>query len=145
MGSGAPGQARLAVCAEVVQANGALEGLLFCCCSRGHARNTPRYPNPSSPTPGVNEHEVDAFAALARARPIDVRFIEFMPFDDNDWSDSKLVRRAYTPPLPPRYPNPSSLPTMHRSHPPLPPRCPKPPSRYPKAPSPTPTVPEPTW
>ena len=56
----------------------------------------------------MNEHEVDAFAALARARPIDVRFIEFMPFDDNDWSDSKLVRRAYTPPLPPRYPNPPS-------------------------------------
>jgi len=43
---------------------------------------------------GVNEHEVDAFAALARARPIDVRFIEFMPFDDNDWSDSKLVPSA---------------------------------------------------
>jgi len=42
----------------------------------------------------VNEHEVDAFAALARARPIDVRFIEFMPFDDNDWSDSKLVPSA---------------------------------------------------
>ena len=70
---------------------------------------------------GVNEHEVDAFAALARARPIDVRFIEFMPFDDNDWSDSKLVRRAYTPPLPPRYPrrpSPTSTTPEPRSRPP---------------------------
>jgi len=40
---------------------------------------------------GVNDHEVCDFSALTLARPIDVRFIEFMPFDDNSWSQSKLV------------------------------------------------------
>jgi cyclic pyranopterin phosphate synthase len=41
---------------------------------------------------GVNDDEVPAFVELTRRRPINVRFIEFMPFDDNSWGQgSKLV------------------------------------------------------
>lgn len=45
---------------------------------------------------GVNDDEVPAWVALTRAAPLNVRFIEYMPFDGNVWSDSKLVpyRRA---------------------------------------------------
>lgn len=41
---------------------------------------------------GVNDDEVADFAALTRHQPINVRFIEYMPFDGNVWSDSKMVR-----------------------------------------------------
>ncbi|KAG2429190.1 hypothetical protein HYH02_014123 [Chlamydomonas schloesseri] len=40
---------------------------------------------------GVNDDEVADFAALTRDQPINVRFIEYMPFDGNVWSDSKMV------------------------------------------------------
>ncbi|GLI58614.1 hypothetical protein VaNZ11_000348 [Volvox africanus] len=40
---------------------------------------------------GVNDDEVADFAALTRNQPINVRFIEYMPFDGNVWSDSKMV------------------------------------------------------
>lgn len=40
---------------------------------------------------GVNDDEVADFAALTRHQPINVRFIEYMPFDGNVWSDSKMV------------------------------------------------------
>lgn len=40
---------------------------------------------------GVNDDEVADFVQLTRDRPINVRFIEYMPFDGNVWSDSKMV------------------------------------------------------
>ena len=40
---------------------------------------------------GVNDDEVPAWVALTRAAPLNVRFIEYMPFDGNVWSDSKMV------------------------------------------------------
>jgi cyclic pyranopterin phosphate synthase len=40
---------------------------------------------------GVNDDEVPAFVELTRAAPINVRFIEYMPFDGNVWSDTKMV------------------------------------------------------
>lgn len=40
---------------------------------------------------GVNEDELLDFAALAVAKSIDVRFIEYMPFDGNEWSMGKIV------------------------------------------------------
>jgi molybdenum cofactor biosynthesis enzyme MoaA len=40
---------------------------------------------------GVNDMEVAQFADLAREVKIDVRFIELMPFDDNNWDAKKLV------------------------------------------------------
>lgn len=45
---------------------------------------------------GVNDDEVPAWVALTRAAPLNVRFIEYMPFDGNVWSGAKLVpyRRA---------------------------------------------------
>ena len=41
---------------------------------------------------GVNDGEIEAFASLARARPIIVRFIEFMPIGREDgWSIESVV------------------------------------------------------
>ncbi len=41
---------------------------------------------------GYNDDEVEAFAELARARPVTVRFIEFMPLDNgNVWNESLVV------------------------------------------------------
>jgi len=40
---------------------------------------------------GVNEDELVDFARLTLDRPIEVRFIEFMPFDGNRWNESQLV------------------------------------------------------
>ncbi|GIL98529.1 hypothetical protein Vretimale_3896, partial [Volvox reticuliferus] len=40
---------------------------------------------------GANDDEVADFAALTISQPINVRFIEYMPFDGNVWSDSKMV------------------------------------------------------
>lgn len=40
---------------------------------------------------GVNDHEIADFVALTREAPIDVRFIELMPFDGNSWSKEKFV------------------------------------------------------
>ena len=31
------------------------------------------------------------FADLTKTRSLDVRFIEFMPFDQNDWSNKKFI------------------------------------------------------
>lgn len=42
----------------------------------------------------VNDAEVPAFVELTRHLPIAVRFIEYMPFSDNRWTDSKLVPSA---------------------------------------------------
>lgn len=40
---------------------------------------------------GVNDDEVPGFVRLTRDWPVEVRFIEYMPFGANRWSDSKLV------------------------------------------------------
>jgi molybdenum cofactor biosynthesis enzyme MoaA len=41
---------------------------------------------------GVNDDELLDFVELARELPVNVRFIEYMPFDDNAWSRAKMVR-----------------------------------------------------
>ena len=43
---------------------------------------------------GVNDDELADFVELTRKLPINVRFIEYMPFDGNVWSDSKMVSYA---------------------------------------------------
>ena len=40
---------------------------------------------------GVNEEEVGDFAEMTRLRAVNVRFIEFMPFDGNVWKAEKMV------------------------------------------------------
>jgi GTP 3',8-cyclase len=43
---------------------------------------------------GFNDDELLDFAAWTKDRPVEVRFIEFMPFDGNGWSDAQLVPAA---------------------------------------------------
>lgn len=43
---------------------------------------------------GVNDDEVCDFVELTRERPVNVRFIEFMPFDGNVWDAKKMVSYA---------------------------------------------------
>ncbi|MBS0663770.1 MAG: GTP 3',8-cyclase MoaA [Verrucomicrobia bacterium] len=43
---------------------------------------------------GLNDDELPDFARLARTSPLEVRFIEFMPFDRNEWSTDRLVPYA---------------------------------------------------
>ena len=38
-----------------------------------------------------NDDELLDFVELTRERPLDVRFIEFMPFDQNEWSWKKFI------------------------------------------------------
>lgn len=40
---------------------------------------------------GVNDDEVGDFVEMTRDQPINVRFIEYMPFDGNVWAHSKMV------------------------------------------------------
>ncbi|PWY91514.1 molybdopterin cofactor [Aspergillus sclerotioniger CBS 115572] len=40
---------------------------------------------------GLNEREIVPFIELGRDSPIEVRFIEYMPFDGNKWSQGKMV------------------------------------------------------
>ncbi len=40
---------------------------------------------------GFNDNEIIDFIKLSRDLPIQVRFIEFMPFDGNQWNKKKLV------------------------------------------------------
>ena len=40
---------------------------------------------------GQNEDEIGDFVELTRHRALNVRFIEYMPFDGNVWSNEKLV------------------------------------------------------
>ena len=40
---------------------------------------------------GVNDDEIADFVELTRHKAINVRFIEYMPFDGNVWSNSKMV------------------------------------------------------
>ena len=43
---------------------------------------------------GVNDDELADFVAWTREAPIEVRFIEYMPFDGNGWEDTELVPLA---------------------------------------------------
>ena len=40
---------------------------------------------------GINDDEIIDFVELTRDRPIEIRFIEFMPFDGNRWNEDQLV------------------------------------------------------
>jgi len=40
---------------------------------------------------GVNDDELTDFVAWTEDKPVEVRFIEFMPFDGNRWDDDTLV------------------------------------------------------
>ncbi len=40
---------------------------------------------------GFNDHEILDFIALTKNQPLNVRFIEFMPFDGNRWNKTQLV------------------------------------------------------
>lgn len=40
---------------------------------------------------GMNEREIIPFVELGREKPIEVRFIEYMPFDGNKWNQGKMV------------------------------------------------------
>jgi molybdenum cofactor biosynthesis protein A len=40
---------------------------------------------------GINDDEVLDFVAFARTRPVEVRFIEYMPFEGNRWTTDRLV------------------------------------------------------
>lgn len=42
---------------------------------------------------GVNENEVNDFIEWTRNTPVHVRFIEFMPFAGNRWTDNKVVTK----------------------------------------------------
>ncbi|XP_037081401.1 molybdenum cofactor biosynthesis protein 1-like [Pollicipes pollicipes] len=43
---------------------------------------------------GVNDEELEDFVALTETFRLDVRFIEYMPFDGNRWNDRKMVPYA---------------------------------------------------
>ncbi|CAG8588669.1 3323_t:CDS:2 [Ambispora leptoticha] len=40
---------------------------------------------------GVNDEEFLDFVELTRDKPLDIRFIEYMPFDGNKWNQNKMV------------------------------------------------------
>ena len=40
---------------------------------------------------GLNDDEICDFVQLTESSPLDVRFIEYMPFDGNKWSTKKVV------------------------------------------------------
>lgn len=40
---------------------------------------------------GQNDDEIIDFIDFTRDRPIDVRFIEYMPFQGNEWKENKMV------------------------------------------------------
>ncbi|MBU6157842.1 MAG: GTP 3',8-cyclase MoaA [Bacteroidetes bacterium] len=39
---------------------------------------------------GINEHEINRFIGLTKFMPVDIRFIEFMPFEGNYWVAAKV-------------------------------------------------------
>lgn len=43
---------------------------------------------------GVNDDEVIDFVAMTRDYPLHVRFIEYMPFEGNRWTDRRLITHA---------------------------------------------------
>ncbi len=40
---------------------------------------------------GINEREINPFIEMGREKDIEVRFIEYMPFDGNKWSENKML------------------------------------------------------
>lgn len=40
---------------------------------------------------GVNDREIDPFAELASKEDVEIRFIEYMPFDGNKWAKGKMI------------------------------------------------------
>ncbi len=40
---------------------------------------------------GFNDDELADFAAMTERRPLEVRFIEYMPFDGNGWNDGRFM------------------------------------------------------
>lgn len=40
---------------------------------------------------GFNDDEITDFVSLTKDRPIDVRFIEYMPFQGNKWNQNKMM------------------------------------------------------
>ena len=40
---------------------------------------------------GFNEDEFFNFVEFVKDRKMEVRFIEYMPFDSNQWADSKFI------------------------------------------------------
>jgi len=43
---------------------------------------------------GVNQHEILRFVEMTREKDVEVRFIEYMPFDGNKWSKGKMLSYA---------------------------------------------------
>ena len=43
---------------------------------------------------GINDEEVVDFVALTKYKDVEVRFIEYMPFDGNKWSEKRFVSYA---------------------------------------------------
>src|SRR3546814_19756670 len=43
---------------------------------------------------GINDQEIPRFVELAAETGVAVRFIELMPFDDNNWNSNKFVTYA---------------------------------------------------
>ena len=44
---------------------------------------------------GVNDHEINDFIKLTQNHNFKIRFIEFMPFDGNEWDTSKLISQDF--------------------------------------------------
>lgn len=70
---------------------------------------------------GINEEEIDAFIALTKEEPIDVRFIELMPLGKGDVSrrvtgDEIIKARPWLVPTPPRYAAQPSMDYMVEGH-----------------------------
>ena len=40
---------------------------------------------------GFNDDELGDFVAMTRDRPLEIRFIEYMPFDGNGWNDGRFM------------------------------------------------------
>lgn len=40
---------------------------------------------------GFNEDELVDFVNFTKDKPVDVRFIEYMPFSGNEWKENKMV------------------------------------------------------
>ena len=40
---------------------------------------------------GFNDNELSEFAMFSKERDLEVRFIEYMPFDENEWEMNKMV------------------------------------------------------
>lgn len=40
---------------------------------------------------GLNDDEICDFVQMTESSPLDIRFIEYMPFDGNKWSSKKIV------------------------------------------------------